>query len=31
VHGDISGKTGLIFYSEYMKKLAMLKDKYNIY
>jgi hypothetical protein len=31
VYGDISGKSGLIFYSEYIKKLTRLKDKYNIY
>ena len=31
VYGDISGKSGFIFYSEYIKKLSRLKDKYNIY
>jgi hypothetical protein len=31
VYGDISGKSGFSFYSEYIKKLARLKDKYNIY
>lgn len=31
VYGDISGKSGFIFYSEYIKKLSRLKNKYNIY
>jgi hypothetical protein len=31
VYGDISGKSGFIFYSEYIKKLTILKGKYNIY
>lgn len=31
VYGDISGKSGFMFYSEYIKRLARLKDKYNIY
>jgi hypothetical protein len=31
VYGDISGKSGFIFYTEYIKKLTRLKDKYNIY
>lgn len=31
VYGDISGKSGFMFYSEYIKRLTRLKDKYNIY
>jgi cell division protein FtsB len=31
VYGDISGKSGFMFYSEYVKRLTRLKDKYNIY
>lgn len=30
VYGDISGKSGFMFYSEYMKRLTRLKAKYNI-
>jgi cell division protein FtsB len=31
VYGDISGKSGFMFYSEYIKRLTRLKNKYNIY